>query len=160
MCCKVSKLWSHYANWNKPERKGQTLYYSTTKCPCKSTAKTSRIRVPAVRGVRPVGLGQGPMTAYDGGGGGGRRSIVSDSVSPWTVANQAPLSMEFSRQETAMGGIPFSRRWASGKPPASPGRTLSQMPLPQLSSGQSLSHVWLFPLQMSLDYPGETGQSQ
>ena len=103
--------------------------------------RQSRIRVPAVRGVRPVGLGQGPMTAYDGGGGGGRRSIVSDSVSPWTVANQAPLSMEFSRQETAMGEIPFSRRWASGKPPASPGRTLSQMPLPQLSSGQSLSHV-------------------
>ena len=98
--------------------------------------RQSRIRVPAVRGVR-----QGPMTAYDGGGGGGRRSIVSDSVSPWTVANQAPLPMEFSRQETAMGGIPFSRRWASGKPPASPGRTLSQMPLPQLSSGQSLSHV-------------------
>ena len=27
------------------------------------------------------------------------RSVVSDSVTPWTVACQAPLSMEFSRQE-------------------------------------------------------------
>ena len=27
------------------------------------------------------------------------RSIVSDSVAPWTVAHQAPLPMEFSRQE-------------------------------------------------------------
>ena len=27
------------------------------------------------------------------------RSVMSDSVTPWTVAHQAPLSMEFSRQE-------------------------------------------------------------
>ena len=27
------------------------------------------------------------------------RSFVSNSVIPWTVAHQAPLSMEFSRQE-------------------------------------------------------------
>ena len=27
------------------------------------------------------------------------RSVVSDSVIPWPVAHQAPLSMEFSRQE-------------------------------------------------------------
>ena len=26
-------------------------------------------------------------------------SVMSDSVTPWTVACQAPLSMEFSRQE-------------------------------------------------------------
>ena len=26
-------------------------------------------------------------------------SVVSDSASPWTVACQAPLSMEFSRHE-------------------------------------------------------------
>ena len=26
-------------------------------------------------------------------------SIVSNSVAPWTIAHQAPLSMEFSRQE-------------------------------------------------------------
>ena len=34
------------------------------------------------------------------------RSVVSDSVIPWTVAYQAPLSMEFSRQEY-WSGLPF-----------------------------------------------------
>ena len=32
--------------------------------------------------------------------------VVSDSVTPWTVAQQAPLSMGFSRQEY-WGGLPF-----------------------------------------------------
>ena len=27
------------------------------------------------------------------------RSVVSDSATPWTVAHQAPVSMEFCRQE-------------------------------------------------------------
>ena len=31
---------------------------------------------------------------------------VSNSVNPWTVAHQAPLSMEFSRQEY-QSGLPF-----------------------------------------------------
>ena len=34
------------------------------------------------------------------------RSVVSDSVTPWTVVCQAPLSMEFPRQEY-WGGLPF-----------------------------------------------------
>ena len=35
-------------------------------------------------------------------------SVVPDSfVTPWTVAHQAPLSVEFSRQEY-LGGLPFS----------------------------------------------------
>ena len=34
------------------------------------------------------------------------RSVVSDSVTPWNVACQAPLSMGFSRQEY-WGGLPF-----------------------------------------------------
>ena len=34
------------------------------------------------------------------------RSVVSDSAIPWTVAHQAPLSMEFSRQEY-WNGLPF-----------------------------------------------------
>ena len=33
-------------------------------------------------------------------------SVVSDSATPWTVAHQAPLSMEFSRQEY-WNGLPF-----------------------------------------------------
>ena len=31
------------------------------------------------------------------------RSVLSDSVTPWTVACQAPLSMEFFRQEYCSG---------------------------------------------------------
>ena len=34
-------------------------------------------------------------------------SVVSDSANPWTVAHQAPLSMEFSRQEY-WSGLSFS----------------------------------------------------
>ena len=44
------------------------------------------------------------------------RSVVSDSVTPWTVAHQAPLSMEFSRQEnwgrqllSSPGDLPIPR---------------------------------------------------
>ena len=33
-------------------------------------------------------------------------SVVSNPVTPWTVARQAPLSMEFSRQEY-WSGLPF-----------------------------------------------------
>ena len=33
-------------------------------------------------------------------------SVPSDSATPWTVAHQAPLSMEFSRQEY-WNGLPF-----------------------------------------------------
>ena len=33
-------------------------------------------------------------------------SVMSDSATPWTVAWQAPLSMEFSRQEY-WHGLPF-----------------------------------------------------
>ena len=33
-------------------------------------------------------------------------SVISDSETPWTVACQAPLSMEFSRQEY-WSGLPF-----------------------------------------------------
>ena len=34
------------------------------------------------------------------------RSAVSDSATPWTETHQAPLSMEFSRQEY-WSGLPF-----------------------------------------------------
>ena len=33
-------------------------------------------------------------------------SVMSDSVTPWTVAHQAPLSMEFSRKQYR-SGLPF-----------------------------------------------------
>ena len=34
------------------------------------------------------------------------RAVMSDSVISWTVARQAPLSMDFSRQEY-QSGLPF-----------------------------------------------------
>ena len=34
-------------------------------------------------------------------------SVMSDFVSPWTIAHQAPLSMEFSKQEY-WSELPFS----------------------------------------------------
>ena len=34
------------------------------------------------------------------------RSVMSDSLTPWTVAHQAPLSMEFSKQEY-WSGLPL-----------------------------------------------------
>ena len=37
-------------------------------------------------------------------------SVVSDSATPWTVARQAPLSMEFSRHEY-WSGLPFPPPW-------------------------------------------------
>ena len=36
-------------------------------------------------------------------------SVVLDSVTPWAVARQAPLSMEFSRQ-ARQSGLPFLLR--------------------------------------------------
>ena len=46
---------------------------------------------------------------------------MSDSVAPWTVAHQAPLSMEFSRQEYCRGLLCASsgHRPDSGTEPAS-----------------------------------------
>ena len=47
-------------------------------------------------------------------------SVVSDSVTPWTVACQAPLSVEFFRQEY-WSGLPFP--------------TLGHLPEPRLTPG-------------------------
>ena len=37
-------------------------------------------------------------------------SVMSDSVTPWTVSHQVPLSLEFFGQEHWMVAMPFSRR--------------------------------------------------
>ena len=36
-------------------------------------------------------------------------AVLSNSVTPWTIACQAPLSMEFSQQEARVGAVPSSR---------------------------------------------------
>ena len=46
-------------------------------------------------------------------------SVVSDSVTPWTVAHQAPLSMAFLRQEYWCG-LPYPPPEDLPNPPVSP----------------------------------------
>ena len=41
-----------------------------------------------------------------------KMKVMSDSVTPWTIARQAALSMEFSRQEY-WSGLPCSSRGSS-----------------------------------------------
>ena len=46
-------------------------------------------------------------------------SVMSDSVTPWTIARQAPLSMGFPRQEY-WSGLPFPSPGALPDPRAEP----------------------------------------
>ena len=82
------------------------------------------------------------------------RSVVADSVTPWTIARQAPLSIGFSRQEDCSGllwpppgDLPHpgtkpasvtSPAWAGGSLPlAPPGR-----PICQVVTGAWYSFPW------------------
>ena len=47
------------------------------------------------------------------------RSVVSDFATPWTVALQAPLSTEFSRQES-WSALPFPCPWDLADPGIEP----------------------------------------
>ena len=47
-------------------------------------------------------------------------SVMSDFVTPWTIAHQAPLSMEFSRQEY-WSGLPFPSQRDLPDPGIEPG---------------------------------------
>ena len=49
---------------------------------------------------------------------------MSDSVTPWTVALQAPLSMEFSRQEY-WSGLSFPTSWDLFNPGMRPASLVS-----------------------------------
>ena len=59
------------------------------------------------------------------------QSVLSDSVIPWIVAHQAPLSMEFFRQEYC-SGLPFP---TPGDPP-NPGTTLQADSVPSEPLGK------------------------
>ena len=57
-------------------------------------------------------------------------SVMSDSAIPWTVAHQAPLSLEFSRQEY-WSGLPFLSAGDLPDPgiePASPALRADSLP--------------------------------
>ena len=59
-------------------------------------------------------------------------SVVSNSATPWTVAHQAPLTMEFSRQE-----------YWSGLPCPSPG----DLPDPGIKPGSPVLQVDSLPAE-------------
>ena len=64
------------------------------------------------------------------------RSVVSDSATPWTVAHQAPPSMEFSRQEY-WSGLPFPSLGDLPNPGIKPGPpTLQEDSLPSEPLGK------------------------
>ena len=61
-------------------------------------------------------------------------SVVDDSATPWTVALQAPLSVEFSRQEY-WSGLPFlsPRLYKKVKVKKSIQNLINQKPLTNLT---------------------------
>ena len=65
------------------------------------------------------------------------RSVTFDSVTPWTEAHQAPLSMKFSRQKY-WRGLPFPTPGELPNPETKP--TSLVPPAPQADSLQ-LSHL-------------------
>ena len=76
-------------------------------------------------------------------------SDTSDSVTPWTIALQVPLSREFSRQENC-SGLPFSALQVDSFPSEPLGRTAeTQASLPTAASKAPVplqrvkSHIYL-----------------
>ena len=64
---------------------------------------------------------------------------MSDSASPWTAAPQAPLSMEFSRQEYWIG-LPFHSLGNLPDPGVNPGSPILQADtLPSEPPGKTVS---------------------
>ena len=64
-------------------------------------------------------------------------SVVSTSMTPWTIVCQAPLSMEFSRPEYC-SGLPFPSAGDLPDPGIEPGSPASQAgPLPSEPPGKS-----------------------
>ena len=68
------------------------------------------------------------------------RSFLSDSVTTWTIARQAPQSMEFSMQEH-WGGLPFPSLGDLSDPGIEPGSPALQADyLPSEPSGKGKKH--------------------
>ena len=76
-------------------------------------------------------------------------SVVSSSVTPWTVAHQAPLSMEFSRQEY-WSGLSFSSPGDLPDPgiePRSPTLQADALPSEPPGGGMQISSAFQFSAQ-------------
>ena len=79
------------------------------------------------------------------------RPVVSDSVTPWTVACQAPLSMGFSRQEYC-SGVPFPSPGGLPNPgikPRSPALQADSFPSEPNFLVSNLLFFFFFPLSLS-----------
>ena len=76
---------------------------------------------------------------------------MSNSVTPWTIARQTPLSMEFSRQEYR-SGLPFSSPGDLPNPGIEPGspslqaESLPSEPQPHRSTVPLVREIWEFQL--------------
>ena len=69
-------------------------------------------------------------------------SVISDSVTPWTVAHQAPLSMEFSRQKY-WSGLPFLSPGNLPNPEIEPrSHVLQADSLPSEPLGKLIVDLW------------------
>ena len=72
------------------------------------------------------------------------RSVVSNSVSPWTAAHQVPLSVGFSRQEY-WNGLPFPSPGDLPQPGIEPGSPALQVDfLPSKPPGKSISILFYY----------------
>ena len=75
-------------------------------------------------------------------------SVMSNSVTPWTAALQAPLSMEFSRQEY-WSGLPFPTPGNLPSPgtetasPESPALQVDFLPLSHLGRPSDMHIMYL-----------------
>ena len=79
----------------------------------------------------PSGRALTPRGSLECRGEAGSCSVVLDSVTPWTIAHQAPLSMEFSRQEYWIG--PAVTR---APPPAFPRNPRGRLGFPGPTQGE------------------------
>ena len=81
--------------------------------------------------------------------------VVSNSfVTPWTIAHQAPLSMEFSRQEY-WSGLPFPAVGDLPDPgiePTSPPWQADSLPLSHLGSPYEYIHIYKGPYSQSYGF--------
>ena len=83
-----------------------------------------------------------------------RRSVVSDSATPWTVAYQAPPSMGFSRQEYGSGVPLSSPRAAWGTVKSASGCNAADVTFTWVYSSTVLAVLWG---KNQTQIPGEGG---
>ena len=77
------------------------------------------------------------------------RSFMSDSLTPWTVSHQAPLSMEFSSKNTGVGCHSLLQGdlpdpGVGPKSPALQADSLPSEPLRELREAPKFTHLFIY----------------